>query len=256
MLRTCNLKHPEPEKPKESRPNPNFDTTHWSLILAAADRATPRADDALAELCRSYWYPLYAFIRRRGHDPDQAADLTQEFFARLLDKQYLRSVDRSKGRFRAFLLSACKNFLANEHDHAIAQKRGGGRCPVSIDLRDAEGRFRAEPAHDLTPERLFERGWALTVLEQSLELLETEARTGGKSELYVRLKGILTGAEDRASYAQIAKAVGMTEPAVKKAAERLRKRYREILRTRIAQTVGDGDQVDDEIRALFSVLSS
>ena len=137
-----------------------FPTTCWSRVAAAAGRVTPEAREALAALCASYWYPLYAFIRRRGHDPDRAADLTQGFFARFLEKDYLSSVDPSKGRFRAFLLAACKHFLANAHDQEVALKRGGGRYPVSIDRRDAEGRYLAEPAHDATPERLFERRWA------------------------------------------------------------------------------------------------
>ncbi len=142
-----------------------FETTHWSLVLAARDRDTPEAEAALADLCAAYWYPLYAFVRRKGHDPEHAADLTQEFFARLLEKDYLRSVDRSRGRFRSFLLAACSHFLANERDRERARKRGGGRPPVSIDVRDAEGRYLAEPSHGLTAERLFERRWALTLLE-------------------------------------------------------------------------------------------
>lgn len=145
------MRRPEPDWPPDDPRRPMFETTRWSLVLAAADRATPQADEALAALCAAYWYPLYAFIRRRGLDPDRAADLTQAFFTRLLEKEYLRSVDPSKGRFRAFLLAACKNFLANEHDRETARKRGGGRCPVSIDRRDAEGRYLAEPAHELTP---------------------------------------------------------------------------------------------------------
>jgi RNA polymerase sigma-70 factor (ECF subfamily) len=233
-----------------------FETTRWSLVLAAADGATPQADEALAALCATYWYPLYAFIRRRGHDPDRAADLTQGFFTRLLEKEDLRSVDPSKGRFRAFLLAACKHFLANEHDRQTAQKRGSGRCPVSIDRRDAEGRYLAEPAHDLTPERLFERRWALGLLEQSLDQLGRESRQAGKGELYERLKSILTGAEGVVSYAQVGTGLGMSEAAVKKAAQRLRQRYREILRERIAGTVDDPGEVDDEIRTLFVVLSS
>ena len=155
------MTHAEPDLSPDGPRHPAFETTSWNLVLAAADRTTPQADEALASLCTAYWYPLYVFIRRRGHDPDRAADLTQGFFTRLLEKEYLRSVDPSKGRFRAFLLAACKHFLANEHDRETARKRGGGRCPISIDRRDAEGRYLAEPAHDLTPERLFERRWAL-----------------------------------------------------------------------------------------------
>ena len=243
-------------RPPDDPHHLSFETTHWSLVLAAVDRATPRADEALATLCTSYWYPLYAFIRRRGHDPDLAADLTQGFFARLLEKEFLRSIDPSKGRFRAFLLAACKNFLANEHDRETARKRGGGRCPVSIDRRDAEGRYLAEPAHDLTPERLFERRWALTILDQSLDQLGRESRQAGKAALHERLKSILTGAEGGPSYAEIGASLGMTEAAVKKAAQRFRQRYREILRERIAGTIADPGQVEDEIRTLFAILSS
>jgi RNA polymerase sigma factor (sigma-70 family) len=236
--------------------NPTFETTCWSLVMAAAGGSTPQADEALGSLCALYWYPLYAFIRRRGHDPDRAADLTQGFFARLLEKEFLRAVDPSRGRFRAFLLTSCKNFLANEYDHEMAQKRGGGRCPVSIDRQDAEGRYLAEPAHDLTPDRLFERRWALTLLDQSLDQLGLESRQAGKGMLYERLKFLLTGAEGGPSLAEVGKALGMTEAAVKKAAQRLRQRYREILRERIAGTIVDPGEVDDEIRTLFAILSS
>jgi RNA polymerase sigma-70 factor (ECF subfamily) len=233
-----------------------FQTTHWSLVLAARDRAAPQARAALADLCAAYWYPLYAFVRRKGHDPERAADLTQEFFARLLEKDYLRSVDPAKGRFRSFLLAACSHFLANQRDRAAARKRGGGRPPVSIDVRDAEGRYRAEPAHDLTAERLFERRWALTLLDGVLEQLGGEFQRAGKGALYDRLKLVLVGAQEAVSYAQVGRELGMTEAAVKKAAQRLRGRYRELLRERIAATVGDPGQVEDEIRELFAVLGS
>ncbi len=235
---------------------PAFETTRWSIVLAAGDRASAQADEALAALCASYWYPLYVFIRRRGHDADCAADLTQGFFALLVEKEYLRTVDPSRGRFRAFLLAACKNFLANEHDRNRAVKRGGGRALVSIDRRDAEGRYLAEPAHELTPERLFERRWALEVLDQSLEQLGQEFRQMGKGALYERLKLILTGALGAVSYGEIGQALGMTEQAVKKAAERLRRRFREIIRAQISGTVVDPSEVDDELRAMFAILSS
>jgi RNA polymerase sigma-70 factor (ECF subfamily) len=250
------MRRPEPDLSPDLPRRPSFESTHWSLVLAAADREAPWADEALAALCASYWYPLYAFIRRRGHDPDRAADLTQGFFARLLEKEFLRSVDPSRGRFRAFLLAACKNFLANEHDQEHARKRGGGRSPVSIDLRDAEGRYLAEPSHDLTPEWLFERRWALTILEESLDQLERESRQAGKAALYELLKSILTGAESSLCYAEVGRALGMTEAAVKKAAQRLRQRYREILRGRIGGTVDDPGEVDDELRTLFAILAS
>jgi RNA polymerase sigma factor (sigma-70 family) len=246
----------DPDDPPDAPRRSLFGTTHWSLVLAARDRDAPQAGEALAMLCAAYWYPLYAFVRRRGHNPDRAADLTQDFFTRLLEKDYLQSVDPSKGRFRTFLLAACKHFLANEHDREVAQKRGGGRSPVSIDRRDAEGRYLAEPAHDLTPERLFERRWALTLLDQVLEQLGREFHLDGKGALYDRMKIILTGAEGATSYTRIGADLGMTEAAVKKAAQRLRQRYREILRGRIAETIADPGQVDDEIRTLFAILAS
>jgi RNA polymerase sigma-70 factor (ECF subfamily) len=233
-----------------------FESTRWSLVLAASEAAAPEADKALAELCTVYWYPLYAFIRHRGNDADRASDLTQGFFTRLLDKEFFRSADPSRGRFRAFLLTACKNFLANEHDRETARKRGGGRCRISIDRRDAEGRYLAEPAHELTAERLYERRWALTLLEQSLDQLGRESRQAGKGALYERLKPILTGADAVVSYAEVGESLRMSEAGVKKAAQRLRQRYREILRERIASTVDGAGQVDDEIRALFAILAS
>jgi RNA polymerase sigma-70 factor (ECF subfamily) len=242
----------EPARP----PTGQFQTTHWSVVLAARDRAAPEARAALAALCAAYWYPLYAFVRRKGHDPEQAADLTQEFFARLLEKDYLRSVDRNKGRFRSFLLAACTHFLANQRDRATARKRGGGRSPVSIDVRDAEGRYRAEPAHGLTAERLFERRWALTLLDGVLGRLGGEYHGAGKGALYDRLKVALTGAGAAVPYAAVGRELGMSEAAVKKAAQRLRRRYREVLRERIAETVGEAGQVEDEIRELFAILGS
>jgi RNA polymerase sigma-70 factor (ECF subfamily) len=174
---------PDPPRPAAER----FETTHWSLVLTARDRAAPDARGALAARCAAYWYPLYAFVRRKGHDPDEAADLTQGFFARLLEKDYLRSVDRDRGRFRSFLLAACTHFLANERDRASARKRGGGRSPASIDVRDAEGRYLAEPAHGLTAERLYERRWALTLLDGVLEQLGGEFHRDGKGALYDRV---------------------------------------------------------------------
>jgi RNA polymerase sigma-70 factor (ECF subfamily) len=215
---------------------------------------TPQAEQALAALCAAYWYPVYGFVRQRVHDPDRAADLTQGFFARLLEKDDLRAVDPTRGRFRAFLLAACKHFLANERDRETARKRGGGVCPVSIDRRDAEGRYLVEPAHDLTAERLFERRWALALLEQSLDQLGREFHAAGKGPLYDRLKSILTGTESGVAYAEVGRSLGITEVAVKKAAQRLRDRFRAIIRQRVAETVADPDQVDDEIRALFATL--
>jgi RNA polymerase sigma-70 factor (ECF subfamily) len=244
------------DEPERSRPGDGqFQTTQWSLVLAARDCAAPEARSALAALCAAYWYPLYAFVRRKGHGAEDAADLTQEFFARLLEKDYLRSVDRSAGRFRSFLLAACTHFLCNQRDRAAARKRGGGRVPVSIEVRDAEGRYLAEPAHDLTAERLFQRRWALTLPEGVLERLGDESRRAGRGPLYDRLKGALVGDREAVAYAQLGRELGMSEAAVKKAAQRLRGRYRELLRERIAATVGDPGEVEDEIRELFTIMS-
>jgi RNA polymerase sigma-70 factor (ECF subfamily) len=228
-----------------------FATTHWSLVLAARDRASPQSRQALAELCAAYWYPLYAYVRRRGHDADQAQDLTQEFFARLLEKDYLRVVDRAKGKFRSFLLAALQHFLSNEYDRARARKRGGGRV-LSIDYLAAEDRYRLEPAHTLTPEKLFERRWALTLLDQVLVRLSAEWRD--KQNVFARLKVFLTGEEGAARYGQIAAELEMSEGAIKVAIHRLRKRYRELLRQEIERTLEAPDGTDDEIRELFAAL--
>jgi RNA polymerase sigma-70 factor (ECF subfamily) len=232
-----------------------FATTRWSLVIAAQDRSQPEAGQALAELCRLYWYPLYGYIRSRGHGHDEAQDLTQEFFARLLEKDGLAAVDQNKGRFRSFLLAACQHFLANQHDHDRAQKRGGGRPSVSIDFRDADGRYAHEPAHAETPERLFERRWALALLERVLARLRGEYEAAGRGRLFECLKSRLTG--DRAvPHARVAAELGVTEGAVKVAVHRLRQRYRELLRDEIGQTVDDPAEVEAEIRSLFAALGS
>ena len=223
------------------------------MILAARGEPSPRAADAMAELCRTYWYPLYAYVRRRGHETSEAEDLTQEFFARLLAKDYLAGVDPEKGKFRAFLLASLKHFLMNEWDRSRAQKRGGGKPLVSLDALSAEGRYRLEPAHNLTAERLFERQWALTVLEQVLARLQAEWASHGRQAIFDALKGSLTGAAE-AGYAEIGDGLAMTEAAVKVAAHRLRRRYRELLREEIAQTVASPEEIDDEIRYLLSCV--
>ena len=203
-------------------PDDFFETTHWSLILAARDRDEPRAHEALAVLCQSYWPPIYAYIRRHGHDPHAAEDLTQAFFAALLEPGALAGVDREKGKFRAFLLAACRHFLGHQRDHDRALKRGGGKRPLSIDARDAEGRYLREPADHLTPEALFVRRWALALLEGVLDDLRGEYTGSGKSELFDALKSTLTGDPRSAPYAEIAARLGMTEGAVQVAVHRLR----------------------------------
>lgn len=231
-----------------------FATTRWTLIAAAQDRASPDARAALAALCTAYWYPLYAFIRRQGYPAHEAQDLTQEFFSRLLEKDYLRVVDRDKGKFRSFLLAACKHFLANERDRLQAQKRGGGRDHFSLDVRAAESRYGLEPAHNLTPEKLFDRRWALTLLDQVLAGLKEETARTGKHGLFEALKVFLTGEKTATSYTQLAERLAMTPGAVKVAVHRLRRRYRELLREAIARTVENPGDIDGEIRDLFAAL--
>lgn len=243
----------EPQDWSSRAASDHFATTQWSLVLAAQDGTSPEARAALAALCRSYWYPLYAFIRRQGFDVDQAQDLIQEFFTRLLEKDFLAMVDREKGKFRSFLLKACTHFLANERDRARAQKRGGGRELVSFPVDHAERRYGQEPSHMLTPERLFERHWALTLLEQVLARLKNEMTRAEKGRLFERLKTFLTG--DRGEpYRRLAAELGMTEGAVKVAVHRLRQRYRELLLEEIGRTVEDPADVDEEIDRLFTAL--
>lgn len=232
-----------------------FATTHWSLILAARDDAEPGAGDALAALCRTYWYPLYAYIRRRGHRAEDAQDLTQEFFARLIEKPILAHVDQQKGKFRAFLLAACNHFLANEHDKRRAKKRGGGSTPISLDA-DAERRYLIEPADGRTPERLFERRWALTLLDHVLGRLRADYSRRGKERLFDELRASLVGEQDAASYRQAARHLGLTEAAVKMTVHRLRQQYRTLLREEIGRTVESPEQIDEEVCALFAALGS
>ncbi len=232
-----------------------FPSTCWSLVLAARGRAEPRAREALAALCRAYWYPLYAFIRRRGRAPDQAEDLTQEFFTLFLREGFLDSVDRDRGKFRAFLLAACKHFLANRRDRDHALKRGGGLGPIPIDSRDAEGRYGREPAHEMTPERLYDRGWALTLLGRVLDRLAAEMEHAGKGPLFARLEPTLLGKRGAGTYSRAAEELGLSPGTVKVAAHRLRRRYRALLRAEIGRTVDDPARVDDEIRDLFAALA-
>jgi RNA polymerase sigma-70 factor (ECF subfamily) len=232
-----------------------FATTRWSLIVAAQDGSQPEAGQALAELCRLYWYPLYGYIRSRGHSHEEAQDLTQEFFTRLLEKDGLASVDQNKGRFRSFLLAACQHFLANERDREQAQKRGGGRQTVSIDFRDADGRYVCEPAHGETPERLFERRWALALLERVLGRLRGEYEAAGRSRLFEYLKGRLTGDPGNVPHARTAAELGLTEGTVKVAVHRMRQRYRDLLREEIAQTLDEPGRVEEEIRALLAAVA-
>jgi RNA polymerase sigma-70 factor (ECF subfamily) len=233
-----------------------FVTTHWSLVLSAQEKDSPGSFEALEALCRAYWYPLYAFARRQGQRPHNAQDLTQEFFARLLKKDYLKSAVREKGRFRTFLLTAFKRFLADEWDRQHAQKRGGFATIVSIDQELAESRFAAEPAHRLQPDVLFDRQWAVTLLERVMARLQEEYLNSGRVRLFEHLRHCLADDESGLSYAQIAAEMNLTEAAVKMAVHRLRVRYREIIHGEIAQTVSSPSEVQEEIRHLFSTFES
>ncbi|MBN2506013.1 MAG: sigma-70 family RNA polymerase sigma factor [Verrucomicrobia bacterium] len=223
-------------------------------MLSAQDRDSPRSVEALETLCRVYWYPLYAYARRAGHLPADAEDLTQGFFARLLEKDYLRSVARERGRFRTFLLTAWKRFLANEWDREHAQKRGGFAPRVTIDQAMAESRFAAEPSHMLQPDVLFERQWAMTLLERTVAQLQEEYVASGRATLFKYLQSCLAKEESSLPYAEIGARLHLTEPAVKMAVHRLRLRYREILREEIAHTVSSPEEIDGELRHLFSAF--
>jgi RNA polymerase sigma factor (sigma-70 family) len=232
-----------------------FATTRWTVVLAAGDRGAPQADVALEELCRTYWFPLYAYVRRQGHSREDAEDFTQAFFARLLEKNYLEGISSDKGKFRAFLLVAVKRFLANEWDRANRQKRGGGVRPLSLDWQEADTRYQIHPADNLSPDKLYDRAWAVTVLERVITRLRDESAAEGKARLYEQLKPFLMAGKSDIPYAQAAAALELTEGAVRVAVHRLRRRYRELLREEIAQTLSDPAQAGEEMQALFSALS-
>jgi DNA-directed RNA polymerase specialized sigma24 family protein len=229
-----------------------FATTQWSLVLAAGRRGSAESADALARLCSLYWYPVFAFVRRQGHPAPEAQDLTQGFFARLIEKGDLSAADRSRGRFRSFLLTNCRYFLANERDRALTLKRGGGQAPLSIDVAAAEGRYERALAHSETPERLYERQWCLTLLDGVFAALRGEYAAAGNEGLFDRLKEFLTAGPDAGTHADAARDLGTSAGAVKVAVHRLRRRYREELRRRVADTVGS--EVEDELRYLVKTL--
>ena len=240
----------------DSRASPDFATTHWSLVVRASGDDSDAAA-ALAGLCQRYWYPLYAYVRGRGVDRHGAQDLTQEFFAQLLSKKSLAVASPERGRFRAFLLTSLKHFLINEWKRGQAEKRGGGQRPVSLhfDLDSAESRLSLEPADRFTPEQAFERQWALQLLDLVMARLQTEQVDAGKARQFELLKIALAGGADRLPFAEIAAELSISEESARQAASRLRKRYREILRDEVSQTLARPDEVDDEIRSLFEVLA-
>jgi len=238
----------------EARGRPHFATTQWSIVARAGGSATPEQHAALSSLCESYWYPLYVFVRRRGFQTSEAQDLTQAFFAELLEKKRLQLADQQRGRFRSFLLAALSNFLANDQRRARCLKRGGRAATFSLDFEFGERRFKDEPVYSKTAEKEFERRWAMTLLDRAIGRLCDEYLAAGKQELFESLKSRLGADGDAAAYASIATRLGMSESAVKVAAHRIRKRCRQLLRDEIAQTVAGDDDIDDELRALFAAV--
>jgi RNA polymerase sigma factor (sigma-70 family) len=230
-----------------------FPTTRWTLVVAAGDPQRKDARSALVSLCENYWYPLYAYLRRRGYAPDQAQDLTQEFFMRVLEGRYLDRADPEKGRFRSFILTSLKFFVADEQDRQRAQKRGGGAV-VSFEFSSGEERYQREPGHYETPDRIFERRWALSMLERVMERLRDEFVQHGRPENFERMKVFLLG-QSEAPYADLAREINTSEGALKVAIHRLRKRYRELFRQEIADTVADPAKVESELRYLAAVLT-
>jgi RNA polymerase sigma factor (sigma-70 family) len=232
-----------------------FATTHWSVVLEAQSES-PAAQEALEKLCRTYWWPIYGFVRRHGYSPEEAQDLTQGFFALLLERRDLDAVRREKGRLRSYLLASLKNFLAKAHRRAMTVKRGEGRALVPLDELLARERADLEPADTLTADRIFERRWALTLLEQVLTRLESEYRSAGNAKLFDCLREFLSDEPGRRSQAEVAAELGMTENAVKQAFHRIRQRYRQLLHDEIAQTVAVPGDVEDELRHFISVLQA
>ncbi len=223
------------------------------MVLAAGRETLPESREALAELCRTYWFPLYSFVRRRGHGPEDAADLVQEFFARLLENHQFQVADPLRGRFRSFLLAALNHFLANEWRRNTAQKRGGGRVALSLDLAAGESRYGREPAHNLTPEKIYERRWAMTVLDAAMADLRADYERGGKLGLFEKLAPML-GGPGELPLRCVGAELGMSEDAVKVALHRLRRRCREHLRAQVAQTVRDPREIDEELRELLAAV--
>ena len=231
-----------------------FATTQWSVVLAAGEDDSILAEHALEALCITYWYPIYVYVRRKGHGPDDAQDLTQEFFLQLIAKKRLRLADGNKGRFRSFLLALLDSFLARQWSREHRQKRGGLLHFISFDLQTPEERYRLEPPDSDSPGKNFDRQWAMTVLRQAMDTLQRECEAAGKGALFGELKVMLSGEDENAAYSTIAPRLGMTQGAVRVAVHRLRQRYGEILRAEVAQTVESADDVDEEMRYLLSAL--
>jgi len=232
-----------------------FATTHWTVVLAAGRRHTSESDHALEQLCRTYWFPLYAYVRRRGYSREDAEDLTQGFFARFLAKNYIEGLDAERGRFRAFLLASLKHYLANERDRAQTLKRGGAVTHLSLDWQTADTQFRLAAAAEPSPDKAFDREWAMALLAKVIERLQTECDSDGRGRQFTVLKTFLTAEKGAVPHSDAAKALGMDGGAVRVAVHRLRKRYRQLLRDELAQTLTDPAQVEDEMKALFEAFS-
>ena len=232
-----------------------FNTTHWSVVLLAGQTQVPQAEAALETLCGTYWPPLYAYVRRAGHGPEDAQDLTQKFFARLLERKYLKLADQERGRFRSFLLKSLKHFLVNEWVRGQAQKRGGGQKVFSLDDEAAERSYQQHSATQLAPESLYDKRWAITLLERAMERLSGDYIAAGKQELFDRLKPLLLTEGSGDSYRQLGGPLRLSEGAVKVAVHRLRQRFRDAVRAEIAQTVATPAEVDEELRCLMTAMS-
>jgi RNA polymerase sigma factor (sigma-70 family) len=246
----------EHQSSASTTPGDIFATTHWTVVLAAGKRQTPQSDRALEELCRTYWFPLYAYVRRRGHNKEDAEDSVQEFFARFLAKNYLAGLSAERGRFRAFLLASLKHFLINEWKKSQRLKRGGGGKILSLDWQTADTKFQVAATNDPSPDKAFDREWALALLAKVIGRLQTECEAEGKSKLFEQLKIFLTAGKGALSHADAAKNLRMDETTVRVAVHRLRKRYRILLREEISQTLADAADVDEEMRALFGAFGS
>jgi len=232
----------------------HFLPTHWSVVLAAGWRDSPQATEALERLCQAYWYPLYAYIRRKGYPLEEAQDLTQEFFLHVLRGEFLSRADRAKGKFRSYLLGALEHFLAKQWRRSHRLKRGGGCQILSLKAEPGESRYRLEPFHELTAEKLYNQSWAMMLLEQAMNALKEECESTGKSQLFEELKTRLDGDDNQASYEEVALRLKMREGAVRMATVRLRRRFGELLRAEIAHTVADPSEVDGEVRFLLAAL--
>jgi len=244
-----------PEKSDSAEPLPaHFVTTRWTVVMAARDKASPESEDALQTLCKAYWPPLYSFVRRLGNAPHDAQDLTQEFFARLLHKDWLVAVERERGRFRTFLIMAVKRFLANEWDKHRTARRGGGQACVPLDTQFAEECYLADARPSLSADHLYERQWALTLLDQAMTRLRAEYESDGRAGDFERLKTYLTAGRGEIPYDQIARDLGASEGAARVAVHRLRKRFREVFRAAVADTVSSAEDVDEEMHYVVEVL--